>query len=346
MFILGIETSCDETSASIVRGGRKIISNIVSSQTAIHKKYSGVVPELASRAHLENINWVVSAALSQAGLKMRDIGKRVAAISYTRGPGLAGSLLVGQVAAQTLSFMRGARLIDVNHIEGHLYAACLERKDLRPPYLSLVVSGGHTELIIVRDFGKYEYLGGTRDDAAGEAYDKVAKLLNLEYPGGPVIDAISKKGDPESIRFPRPLMPGTWDFSFSGLKTSVVNHVKNNGLPGPDSKALFNICASFQAAVTETLTEKTFSAAKHFKLRKVVLGGGVAANSSLRKAFLKRAAETGLDVFLPSRALCTDNAAMIACAGYYKLKKSRAGKGFSCLKAQKIEPSMKIRNWH
>ena len=345
MLILAIESSCDETSASVVSGGRVIVSNIISSQTKIHKKFFGVVPELASRAHLENINLVVKNALSGAGLGFRDIPTKIKAIAYTRGPGLAGSLLVGQVTAQTLAYIYNVKLIDVSHIEGHLYAACLDYKSLKPPYLSLIVSGGHTELIIIEGFGRYKYLGGTRDDAAGEAFDKVAKLLGLEYPGGPVIDRLSKKGNPSAIKFPRPLMPGTWDFSFSGLKTSVVNYTKSSGIPRKGTGAMNDLCASFQQAVTDTLTEKAFAAAKHFNIKKIVLGGGVAANSGLRKAFQVRAKKEKLEVFLPSLILCTDNAAMIGCAGYYKLKKSGNKNKFSYANITRIEPDLRLKNW-
>lgn len=346
MNILAIETSCDETSASVVRDGRSIVSNVVSSQIAIHKEFFGVVPELASRSHMENMGWVLSAALSRAGLSFADLGRELDAVTYTRGPGLAGSLLVGQVTAQTLSFIHGLKLIDVSHIEGHLYAALLENKELKPPYLGLIVSGGHTELVIVRGYGKYSYLGGTRDDAAGEAFDKVAKLLGLEYPGGPVIDRLAAKGDPGAVRFPRPMMPGTWEFSFSGLKTSVVNHVKKYGAPKKGSAALNDLCASFQAAVVETLLEKSFAAAKKHKLRRLVIGGGVAANSGLRQAFLTRGKKEGAAVYLPSKALCTDNAAMIACAGYLKLKHSSDSRNkYSYLNIQKIDPGLQLKSW-
>jgi N6-L-threonylcarbamoyladenine synthase len=341
MNILAIESSCDETSVAVVKDGRRIVANVVASQIAIHRRYFGVVPELASRAHIENVNPVIDAALRQAHISFRNIGDRIAAIAYTRGPGLAGSLLVGQVAAQTLSFLCRLPLIDVNHLEGHLYAALLENRGLKPPYLSLIVSGGHTELIIVKDFGRYRFLGGTRDDAAGEAFDKVAKLLNLAYPGGPVIDRLAKDGDPQSVAFPRPYLPGTWDFSFSGLKTAVVNHVKRH--PVLRSGDVRDICASFQAAVVETLVNKTVAAAQEYGLGQVVLGGGVAANSSLRRAFQAAGRRERLKVYLPSLALCTDNAAMIAAAGYYKMKagKTAGANAFS----QKIEPGLRFVDW-
>jgi N6-L-threonylcarbamoyladenine synthase len=344
MLVLGIETSCDETSASVVSGGRKILSNVISSQIDIHREFSGVVPELASRAHLGNINRVTEEALSAAGFSFDDLGGKIKVIAYTRGPGLAGSLLVGQIAAQTLSFIHGTKLVGVNHLEGHLYSALLDHPALKPPFLSLVVSGGHTELMIIKDFGRYEVLGGTRDDAAGEAFDKVAKLLKLDYPGGPEIDRFSKKGDPEAVLFPRPYMRDSWDFSFSGLKTAVLNHVKTHGYPAKRSKRLFDICASFQASVVDTLAEKTFSAAKRFKLNKIVLGGGVTANSALRKSFMSRGKKEKYSVYLPSPVLCTDNAAMIACAGYYKFANTCADKyRFDAI--QKIEPGLELKNW-
>ncbi|MHB9154405.1 MAG: tRNA (adenosine(37)-N6)-threonylcarbamoyltransferase complex transferase subunit TsaD [Endomicrobiales bacterium] len=336
MNILGIESSCDETACAVVRDGRKILSSAVASQIAIHEKYFGVVPELASRAHLENMPLVLEKALTDAGIPLSCLGQQVAAIAYTRGPGLAGALLVGQITAQTLSSIFRVPLIDVNHLEGHLYAPLLRFKGLRPPYLSLVVSGGHTELVIVREFGRYEYLGGTRDDAAGEAFDKVAKLLKLRYPGGPVIDALARKGDPGAIKFPRPYLPGSWDFSFSGLKTAVVNFVHRPGT----GAALEDICASFQQAVIDTLTEKTFAAARHFRMKKVVIGGGVASNSSLRAQFLKRGKKESRTVYLPPPALCTDNAAMIACAGFYKYRKARPGNTH-----QRIEPGLALKDW-
>lgn len=345
MLVLGIETSCDETSAAVVQDGRRILSNVISSQVATHAKYSGVVPELASREHLKNINAVVSAALGEAGLSAGDIGCAAGAIAFTRGSGLAGSLLVGQVASQTLAYLHGAALVGVNHIEGHMFSALLDHPSLKPPFLSLVVSGGHTELIIAEDFGKYRYLGGTRDDAAGEAFDKVAKLLGLPYPGGPVIDRLSAKGDPAATAFPRPFMRGTWDFSFSGLKTAVLNSVKRHGVPKKGSAALFDACASFQAAVVDTLVEKTFDAARAFRMRRIVLGGGVSANTSLRKAFAARGGEQGIEVFLPSKILCTDNAAMIACAGYFKYRRAGKGAGFPFDKANSIEPGLELRNW-
>lgn len=339
MLVLGIETSCDETSAAVVDCGKRILSNVIASQIKIHGRYFGVVPELASRAHIENVNWVIEKALKQAGIGT-DLGK-ISVVAYTRGPGLAGSLLVGQLAAQTFSYLLGKPLVGVNHLEGHLYAVLLEHDGIEPPYLGLIVSGGHTELVIVENFGKYKYLGGTRDDAAGEVFDKVSKLLNLGYPGGPIIDKLAKKGNKVAIKFPRPYMRGTWDFSFSGLKTAVINYVKNAYVENVKLK-INDICASFQQAVIDTLLEKTFSASKKYSLKKIVLGGGVIANSALRTQFLKKAGIEKTKAFLPSPQLCTDNAAMIACAGYYKMKI----KGFSKKEnIQKIDPNLKLINW-
>ena len=333
--ILGIESSCDETSAAVVENGRKVISNIVSSQEKIHLKYSGVVPELASREHIKNINFVIEKALKAAGLSFAKF-KKISAISYTKGPGLAGSLLVGQITAQTLALIYDLPLVDVNHLEGHLYAALLENPGLRPPFLSLIVSGGHTELVIVSGFGKYKFLGGTRDDAAGEAFDKVAKLLKLPYPGGPHIDKLSKSGNPEAVNFPRPYLWENWDFSFSGLKTAVVNYtMKTKKFKTAD------VCASFQQAVIDTLVAKSLKAAAEFKMYKLVLGGGVSANSELRRQITKAAARRGIDIYLPSLEYCTDNAAMIACAGYFKLI---AGKKES--RIQRIEPGLMLKSWN
>jgi N6-L-threonylcarbamoyladenine synthase len=337
MLIFAIESSCDETAAAVVVDGRKVISNVVSSQIKIHAKYSGVVPELASRAHIENINAVIGKALYGAGISFKDFNKKISAIAYTRGPGLAGSLLVGQIAAQTLSAVTGAPALGVNHIEGHIYACLLENKGLKPPYLALIVSGGHTELIIVKDYGSYKYLGGTRDDAAGEAFDKTAKLLGLPYPGGPVIDKLAIKGDPDKIKFTRPFLWGTWDFSFSGIKTAVVNEVRKNARFRKE-----DMCASFQAAVVETLVLKAVAAAKKYGLSKIVVGGGVAANSQLRKDLVEAAGKESIDAYVPPLWLCTDNAAMIGCAGYYKFKKRGAA---AAKEDGKIDPGLMLKNW-
>lgn len=348
MNILGIETSCDETAAAVVTNGRVIRSSIISSQIAIHKPFNGVVPELASRAHVRTINAVVASALKKAGIPLPDLSSHIAAIVYTRGPGLAGSLLVGQLAAETLSWLTGVPLVDINHLEGHLYAALLEHPRLKPPYLALVVSGGHTELVLVNDYGRYRVLGATRDDAAGEAYDKVAKLLGLPYPGGPAIDGLARAGDPAAVAFPRPYMRETWDFSFSGLKTAVANYLARCAKPGtPLTRSVVrDICASFQQAVVDTLVEKTMAAAQRYDMRTVVIGGGVAANTALRAAMTARARAQGVRVCLPSLSLCTDNAAMVACAGYYKLQSGQARPVVAgAAHALAIEPGMTLRDW-
>lgn len=335
MNILSIETSCDETSASIVKNGQVILSNVISSQIDIHRKYGGVVPELASRHHLENINIVIAEALKKAHLQMTDID----ALAVTQGPGLVGSLLVGIMAAKTLAFLYRIPLIPINHIEGHIYANFLEHH-LKPPFLALVVSGGHTELIVQQGYARYKILGRTRDDAVGEAYDKVAKLLGLEYPGGPVIDKLARKGDPNYIKFPRPYLPGSYDFSFSGLKTAVVNYVSK--LPSvirqPRTK---DIVASFQQAVVEVLVNKTIATAVKLKQKKIVLAGGVAANSALRALFSAQIKKAGLLVYYPSPILCTDNAAMIACAAYYRIRNKKIKYNPKML-TFKAEPNLRL----
>ncbi|MBI5025163.1 MAG: tRNA (adenosine(37)-N6)-threonylcarbamoyltransferase complex transferase subunit TsaD [Nitrospirae bacterium] len=308
MFILGIDTSCDDTSASIVEDGHKIFSNVVSSQSEIHKKYGGIVPELASRRHIEMIWPVVDEAIKGAGMGIEDIS----AIAVCHGPGLIGSLLIGVSFAKAVAYAKSLRLVAVNHLEGHIFTAMLSEQRPEFPFLSLIVSGGHTVLYRVDGFGIYRELGRTRDDAAGEAYDKVAKLLGLGYPGGPIIDSLSVKGDGNAIPFPRAYLPGSLDFSFSGLKTAVLNHLKEN--PGSRKE---DIAASFQAAVVEVLIEKTIDTAKRESMKRVALSGGVSANSALRAAMKQRGSEEGIEVYLPLPEFCTDNAAMIAAAGYY-----------------------------
>ena len=309
MRVLGIETSCDDTSAAVVEDGR-LRSNVVSSQTSLHRPFRGVVPELASRAHLENLMPAVERAIKEAG------PGKIHAVAYTRGPGLMGPLLVGKVAAQTLARLMKVPAVGVNHLEGHVLAAELEHK-LRWPAMALVVSGGHTDLVLAQKPGRYRVLGRTLDDAAGEAYDKVARLLGLGYPGGPEIDRLAAKGDPRFVAFPRPMMPGTWDFSFSGLKTSVLYYLK--GRPAPKGGVLANVCASFQEAIVETLVDKAVAAAKRYKVKDIVIGGGVAANSRLRSLLTERTAGSKRRVFIPRMSLCTDNAAMIAYAGAQRL---------------------------
>ena len=309
--VLAIETSCDETAASLVMGGNDVLSSVVSSQIDIHARFGGVVPEVASRAHLESIVPVVRQAFDEAGI----LPSRVDLVAATAGPGLIGALLVGVSAAKSLALAWDRPFIGVNHLEAHLYAGLLDDPTLEFPLVVLLVSGGHTMIIEMRGHGDYTILGRTIDDAAGEAYDKVARYLDLGYPGGPVIDRVSADGDPASIDFPRAMMHDGLDFSFSGLKTAVVNHVRKN--PGVRN---VDVAASFQAAVVDVLCAKTLKAAQQVGARGVVLGGGVAANSLLRSEMQRRGGEAGLKVALPSRAMCTDNAAMIASAAWHRVR--------------------------
>ncbi len=320
MRILAIETSCDDTGAAVLLNGRKILSNVVSSQVAVHQKYGGVVPELASRKHIEMIVPIVTEALEKAELTLQEVD----GIAVTQGPGLVGSLLVGLSFAKSLAFVTGVPWVGVNHIEAHLSAIFLEEKPPRFPFIGLVVSGGHTSLFRVEGFGKYHLLGQTRDDAAGEAFDKVAKLLGLGYPGGPIIDELSLTGNSKAIRFPRAsLGKDTFDFSFSGVKTAVVNFVKTHPAParGYQEEMVRDIASSFQEAVVDVLVKKTFQAAKHEGLKRVVLSGGVAANRLLRKRMTEEASEEKLRVYLPSPQFCTDNAAMVGVVGCEYLKR-------------------------
>jgi N6-L-threonylcarbamoyladenine synthase len=320
MRVLAIETSCDDTGAAVVLDGRKILSNVVSSQVSVHQKYGGVVPELASRRHVESIVPIVTEALETAKVTLRDID----GISVTQGPGLVGSLLVGLSFAKSLSFVTGLPFVGVNHIEAHLSAIFLNKNPPKFPFIGLVVSGGHTSLFRVDGFGKYKGLGQTRDDAAGEAFDKVAKLLGLGYPGGPIIDELSKSGNPRAIRFPRPsLGKNSLDFSFSGLKTAVVNYVKAHPEPigGYPEDLIRDIVSSFQEAVVDVLVKKTLQAAQQQGLRKVVLSGGVAANQHLREKIKEEASQQKVKVYMPSPSFCTDNAAMVGVVGYEYLKR-------------------------
>ena len=307
--ILGIETSCDETAAAIVKNGREVLANVVSSQIKSHAKFGGVVPEIASRQHTEQITYVLEEAFKKANCTWDDID----AIAVTEGPGLIGALLVGINAAKALAFAKNKPLINVHHIAGHIYANRLIT-EFEFPLLALIVSGGHTELIVMRDHGKYELIGETLDDAAGEAFDKVARTLNLPYPGGPHIDRLAQKAD-ATIDFPRAwLEEGSYDFSFSGLKSAVINYVHNEKQRGNDIDVA-NIAASFQASVVDVLTEKTFQAAQQYGVKQVIVAGGVAANKGLRKRMTKKFHDTEIPVFFPPIELCTDNAAMIAAAG-------------------------------
>lgn len=309
--VLALETSCDETAAAVVMGGNDVLSSIVSSQIDIHARFGGVVPEVASRAHLESLIPVVNAAVEESGI----LPERIDAVAATAGPGLIGALLVGVSAAKALSLAWNKPFIGVNHLEAHLYAGLLDDPTLEFPLIVLLVSGGHTMIIEMRNHGDYTILGRTIDDAAGEAYDKVARYLNVGYPGGPVIDRLAAEGNPTAIDFPRAIMHDGLDVSFSGLKTSVINYVRKN--PNVSNT---DIAASFQEAVVDVLCSKTIKAAQQVKAKGIVLGGGVSANSSLRAQMTERGAEAGFKVALPSRAMCTDNAAMIASAAWHRLK--------------------------
>jgi N6-L-threonylcarbamoyladenine synthase len=313
--ILGIETSCDETAAAVVERATEVRSSVVASQIDRHARYGGVVPEIASRAHVEMLTPVVAQALVEAGVADDEID----AVAATVGPGLVGSLLVGVSAAKALALVWGVPFVAVNHLEGHLYAAFLEEPDLDLPLVVLLVSGGHTLLVHMEDHGRYHLLGSTIDDAAGEAFDKVARFLGLGYPGGPVIDKLAQQGDPTAIAFPRAMIDrtgeGRHDFSFSGLKTAVVNHVRHH----PDV-ATADVAASFQEAVVDVLVTKARRAAQEVGAKGLCLGGGVAANSALRQRFAEACAHDGIRSFVPSRSMCTDNAAMIAAAGWWRLQ--------------------------
>ncbi len=309
--ILGIETSCDETAAAIVRDGHEVLSSVVASQIDIHARYGGVVPEVASRAHVEAMVPVVAEALTEAGIDPTDLD----AIGVTHGPGLIGALLVGVSAAKSLSLAWNVPFIGINHLEAHLYAAFLEEPDLDMPLVVLLVSGGHTMLVVMEDHLHYRVLGSTLDDAAGEAFDKVARHAGLGYPGGPIIDRLSAAGDPEAIRFPRAMASDGWDFSFSGVKTSVVNHMRRN----PDT-AIEDLAASFQEAVVDVLVTKARRAAGEKGAKGICLAGGVAANSRLRERVREVCELDGLGAFLPKREMCTDNAAMVAAVAWHRLR--------------------------
>lgn len=313
---LGIESSCDETAAAVVADGRRVASNIISSQVDIHTLYGGVVPEIASRHHLNNISTVIDQALTEAGAEIDEIDL----IGVTHGPGLVGALIIGVAAAKALSFAKDIPLVGVHHLHGHISANYIAAPELEPPFTAVVVSGGNTDIIDVRDYNDLELLGVTRDDAAGEAMDKVARVLGLGYPGGPKIDALAKQGNPHAYEFKRVLLEkGSYDFSFSGLKTGVLNHVNSLKQKGEDVRTE-DIAASFQLAVMEVIVQKAVSAAREFGRDRLALAGGVAANSLLRTMMEQACAENGISFFRPEPVLCTDNAAMIACAAYYKYR--------------------------
>ena len=319
LLTLAIESSCDETSAAVLRGGRNVLANVISTQIPVHQKFGGVVPEIASRKHIVNIMPVIDEALRQAEVTLEDLDQ----IAVTYGPGLVGALLVGVSAAKTLAFSLGIPLIGVNHLEGHIFANFLSAPDLQPPFVALVVSGGHTSLVHVKDYNSFALLGQTRDDAAGEAFDKVARVMGLPYPGGPQIDKLAKEGDPLAIDFPQALQEkGNYEFSFSGLKSAVLNYLHNC-----EQKKLkvnkADVAASFQRAVIEVLVFKAMDALKEAGLDTLVLAGGVAANSALEARLREEMEKNGKKFYYPDKILCTDNAAMIGCRGYYQALEGR-----------------------
>lgn len=317
ILILAIETSCDETAAAVVKNGREVLSNIIYSQIKVHTVFGGVVPEIASRKHIEKINPVIETALRDAGVTLSDID----AVAVTYGPGLVGALLVGVAEAKAIAYAAKKPLIGVHHIEGHISANYIEHKELEPPFLCLVASGGHSHLVLVEDYGVYRIIGRTRDDAAGEAFDKVARAIGLGYPGGPKVDRLAREGDSHAITFPRArIADAPDDFSFSGLKSAVLNYLNQCEMKGITVNNA-DVAASFQQAVIDVLTDHTIDAAKRIGIRKVAIAGGVAANSSLRKQMAEAAAENRMTFYHPSPVYCTDNAAMIGVAGYYEYMK-------------------------
>jgi N6-L-threonylcarbamoyladenine synthase len=317
VIILGIETSCDETSAAVVRNGREVLGHKIASQIELHRKYGGVVPEIASRKHVEVINPLIDETVKEADIPLSEMD----GIAVTYGPGLVGALLVGVATAKALAFGLETPLIGVHHIEGHISANYIVHKNLEPPFLCLVVSGGHSHLVGVMDYGRYEILGQTLDDAAGEAYDKIARTLKLGYPGGPVIDRLAQQGDPHFVEYPRPYIKDPhYNFSFSGLKTAVINHLHSMDQRGQKYR-VEDIAASFQQAVVDVLVDKTIKAAENTRSQRIVLAGGVAANSALKTQLGNMCREKGMELYYPTPLLCTDNGAMIASAGYYKLRR-------------------------
>lgn len=322
VLVLAIESSCDETACAVVKNGREVLSNVIYTQIALHTQYGGVVPEIASRKHIEKINQVITAALKEAEVSLTDID----AIAVTYGPGLVGALLVGVSEAKAISFATGIPLIGVHHIEGHISANYIENKELEPPFVCLVASGGHSHLVVVKDYGEYEIIGRTRDDAAGEAFDKVARAIGLGYPGGPKIDKLAREGNPDAILFPRAkVAENEYDFSFSGLKSAVLNYINGCAMKGIEvNKA--DVAASFQKAVIDVLVEHSLHGVKEYGMNKFAIAGGVASNSSLRAAFKEQCQSRGIEFYHPSPVYCTDNAAMIGVAGYYEfIKGNRSG---------------------
>ncbi|MDR7856855.1 tRNA (adenosine(37)-N6)-threonylcarbamoyltransferase complex transferase subunit TsaD [Tissierella sp.] len=313
MLTLAIETSCDETSCAVIKDGREVLSNIISSQIEIHRKFGGVVPEIASRKHIESINPIIQEALDEANVAFKDIDL----VGVTQGPGLVGALLIGISTAKAIAYGLNKPLIGVNHIEGHVCANYIEFKELEPPFACLIVSGGHTYLVQVNGYTDYELIGRTRDDAAGEAFDKVARALGLPYPGGPLIDKLSMTGNKDAIEFPRVMLePKSYDFSFSGLKTAVLNYLNQKDQKGEEI-VVADVAASFQQAVLDVLVDKSFRLARERNMNKIVIAGGVAANQGLRTMMEDRGKKEKIEIFYPSRTLCTDNAAMIGSAAYF-----------------------------
>lgn len=322
VYILAIESSCDETAAAVVKNGREVLSNIISSQIALHTLYGGVVPEIASRKHIEKINQVIEAALAEAKMTLEDM----TTVAVTYGPGLVGALLVGVAEAKAIAYGAKKPLVGVHHIEGHVSANFIEHPDLEPPFVCLIVSGGHTHLVIVRDYGEFEIIGRTMDDAAGEAFDKVARAVGLGYPGGPKVDRAAKEGNPHAIEFPRARVGGSeYDFSFSGMKSAVLNYINQAQMKG-EAISVPDLCASFQNAVVDVLVSRAVAAAKEFGYDKLAIAGGVASNSALREGMRKACEREGLKLYYPSPIYCTDNAAMIGAAAYYEyINGARAG---------------------
>lgn len=315
--ILAIESSCDETAAAVVRNGREVLSNVISSQIALHTLYGGVVPEIASRKHIEKINQVITAALAEANMTLDDMD----AIGVTYGPGLVGALLVGVAEAKAIAFAKDLPLVGVHHIKGHVSANFIEHPDLEPPFLCLIVSGGHTHLVVVKDYGDFEILGRTRDDAAGEAFDKVARAIGLGYPGGPKVDKLAKEGNPHAISFPHAKIDGNpYDFSFSGLKSAVLNYWNHAQMMGEQVNRA-DLAASFQQTVVDSLVSRAILAAKEYGYDRIAIAGGVASNSALRAGMKEACEKEGIRFYYPSPILCTDNAAMIGCAAYYEYQK-------------------------